>query len=384
MEGGGHTDARALSPRAPGQLPAIRAGSIRTGTEKGPRASPSRARLAPPGMSRAALRAARTLLARAPPAAPPRGARTAAMAARRYIDIGANLLDPMFAGEYHGKQAHEPDLDRVLERAWAAGVDRMIVTAGTLGEARAALELCRRDPRLFCTVGVHPTRCGEFEDNALGGPDAYLAELVRVAEEGKALGKVVAVGECGLDYARLQFCDAATQRRYFARQFDLVRATGLPMFLHLRDATDDFLQVLAENADALAGTRGAVVHSFDGSAGDLRRVLAHERLMVGLNGCSLKTEENLAVAREVPVDRLMVETDCPWCDCRPSHASAAHIAARPPARDKKRWDAAAQVKGRNEPCNIGMVVEAIAGAKGVADVDALCEAIHANTVRVFF
>mmetsp|Transcript_53739 Transcript_53739/g.78489 ORF Transcript_53739/g.78489 Transcript_53739/m.78489 type:complete len:104 (-) Transcript_53739:399-710(-) len=79
------------------------------------------------------------------------------------IDIGANLLDPMFQGIYHGSRKHEADLGAVLDRAWSNGVEKIIITAGTLGEARAALRLARTDPRLYCTVGVHPTRCREFE-----------------------------------------------------------------------------------------------------------------------------------------------------------------------------------------------------------------------------
>lgn len=62
----------------------------------------------------------------------------------KYIDIGANLLDPMYHGEYHGKSYHDDDLDAVLSRAWNAGMHRIIVTAGTLQEARMALELCRK------------------------------------------------------------------------------------------------------------------------------------------------------------------------------------------------------------------------------------------------
>lgn len=94
-------------------------------------------------------------------------------------DIGANLTDSMYQGEYRGTSAHEPDLDAVLARAWAAGVEKIIITAGTLSDARTALDLARTDPRLFCTVGVHPTRCNEFESAPEGG-EAYLLALKQV------------------------------------------------------------------------------------------------------------------------------------------------------------------------------------------------------------
>ena len=85
----------------------------------------------------------------------------------------------MYQGEYHGKQYHEPDLDAVLQRAWASGVEKIIITAGTLAESRAALQLARSDSRLFCTAGVHPTRCSEFDEHP-GGSARYAEELQEV------------------------------------------------------------------------------------------------------------------------------------------------------------------------------------------------------------
>lgn len=85
---------------------------------------------------------------------------------RRFIEIGANLLDKMFTGKYHGKKMHAPDLPLVLERAWKHGVESIIITASNLRDAHRAVELCRRHNaahpvgtacRLHCTVGVHPT-----------------------------------------------------------------------------------------------------------------------------------------------------------------------------------------------------------------------------------
>lgn len=113
---------------------------------------------------------------------------------------------------------------------------------------------------------------------------------------------------------------------------------------------------------------------------------------IGLNGCSVKAEENLAVVAEVPLDRLQVETDGPWCEIRPSHASArlltqggaAAAAAVPRAVKKERWDASgeAMVKGRNEPCTVGLVVHVIARVKGLS-VEEVAAAAWRNSVRMF-
>ncbi|KFM28574.1 Putative deoxyribonuclease TATDN1 [Auxenochlorella protothecoides] len=301
-------------------------------------------------------------------------------------DIGANLTDPMFLGSYHGKTGvHPPDLDRVLQRAWSAGLTRIVITATNLEESRVALALARTDARLYCTAGVHPTRCGEIEA-APEGAAAYWEALRGVLEEGKREGKTVAVGECGLDGDRLQFCDMVTQQRWFEAHFRLAAEVQLPMFLHLRAAAPAFLDTLARQP---AGALRGVVHSFDGTLEEAHKVLSYPGLFIGLNGCSLKTgkclrlAENVAVAAALPLDRILLETDAPWCEIRPSHAAHVHVQTRLQVRDKKKWDPDAAIKSRNEPANLRQVLEAVAGARGM-EAGALAAQVHANALALFF
>ena len=117
-------------------------------------------------------------------------------AKRELIDIGANLLDPVFRGTYHDKKRHDSDFDLVLERAREHGTGRIIVTAGSLEESREALALARSHENLYCTVGVHPTRCNEFgygEGGAEGleKARAHVQALLEVARDGMRDGKVV-------------------------------------------------------------------------------------------------------------------------------------------------------------------------------------------------
>ena len=335
----------------------------------------------------------------------------------KFIDIGANLLDSMYEGRYHGNDypAHENDLDAVLQRAWDAGVSKIIITAGNLSESKAALQLAMRDERLFSTVGVHPTRCGEFASHP-DGPQAYMQSLLHVLEQGVKANKVVAVGECGLDYDRLNFCDAATQKTWFEAQFALVRASRLPMFLHLRGsngtyssssgdtgsgndtqttACRDFLEILNRH---LGEFPAGVVHSFDGTAAEATEILSITSLDIGINGCSLKTEENLGVVATIPPTRLHLETDAPWCDIRASHAGFKYIKTKFAAKDKKKHDVGLLVKGRNEPCSVRQVLEIVAAVQVVGNSDsnttddgnenknlkALADQVYKNSQRVFF
>jgi hypothetical protein len=150
-------------------------------------------------------------------------------------------------------------------------------------------------------------------------------------------------------------------RAALAMQLALAADLGLPLFLHLREADEPAADGGAPALDALCAAlasapplpRGGVVHSFDGSAASLARVLAlPQRLDVGVNGCSLRTATNLSVAATIPLDRLLLESDAPWCGLRPAHASAAHAPAQAKAVDAKKWAPGARVKGRNEPAAV--------------------------------
>ncbi|KAH8390255.1 hypothetical protein KR200_010668 [Drosophila serrata] len=284
----------------------------------------------------------------------------------------------MFQGRYGDSQKHTADLDVVLARAWQQGLQKIIITAGCLKDVDEALELAGKDERLFTTVGTHPTRCGEF----LPDPEGYYNQLRSKIEENP--GKVLAIGECGLDYDRLHFCDAETQRLYFEKQLSLAGEFGLPLFLHMRNAAADFMSILERNRDKLRQCGGGVVHSFTGTLEEAQSILGFGGLYIGLNGCSLKTAENAEVVRHLPNDRIMLETDCPWCGIRPSHAGHKHVATRfPTVKKKEKWTADTLIDGRCEPCQISQVLEAIAGIKEEPK-EKLAELYYQNTLDLFF
>ncbi|THC88835.1 hypothetical protein EYZ11_011719 [Aspergillus tanneri] len=291
----------------------------------------------------------------------------------RYVDIGINLSDPVFRGEYHGKQVHDNDLDDIVQRARDVGCQKFMVTGSDLEESWRAVELAQKYPGFcYATVGVHPCQAKLFDEYP-GGASKMLEDVKTLALESKQAGQAVAFGEIGLDYDRLFLSSKELQLKYFEAQLDLAVEVQLPLFLHSRAASEDFEKLLMPRLEKLPGS--GLVHSFTGTLEEMNRMVAMG-LHIGVNGCSLKTEENLEVVKAIPLDRIQIETDGPWCEIRPSHASAKYLegaVALPKAVKKERWQKGCLVKGRNEPVAISHVAHVIAKVKGIT-VEEVCEA----------
>lgn len=136
-----------------------------------------------------------------------------------------------------------------------------------------------------------------------------LAAVKSLAIESRDAGLATAFGEFGLDYDRLYMSEKEPQLKYFEWQLDLAVELQMPLFLHSRAAADDFERLLRPRIVKLP--KRGLVHSFTGTLEEMRR-LVELGCDIGVNGCSLKTEENLQVVREIPLERLQIETDGPW------------------------------------------------------------------------
>ncbi len=206
------------------------------------------------------------------------------------IDIGCNLTHESFDG----------DRDEVIRRADEAGVVQMVVTGASEEGSVAARGLAHDYPGiLFATAGVHPHRAAEFSSDT----ESVLREL-------SADDVVTAVGETGLDYFR-DFSPRAAQRKAFERQLELGADTGLPLFLHQRDAHGDFIAILREVRDTLSRV---VVHCFTGSRDELAEYLDLD-CHIGITGwiCDERRGTHIKdYLTDIPADRLMIETDSPY------------------------------------------------------------------------
>eukprot|EP00158_Paraphelidium_tribonemae_P005875 Partr_v1_DN27569_c0_g1_i2_m30385 putative TatD DNase domain containing len=194
----------------------------------------------------------------------------------------------MFRGMYRGKLAHIDDSAIVINRSVEAGVTNWLLTGTCLETSRQCIllasDITRNFPQLHCrsTVGCHPTESARFEPN----PHMYVEELRQLVISNRST--VAAVGELGLDYDRLEFCPAHTQREFFRLQLRSLNDLNLPFFLHFRGEAciDDFCDIINENPPAAGG----VVHSFTGTEDEMTRILSMG-LDIGINGCSLRTDQ---------------------------------------------------------------------------------------------
>lgn len=257
------------------------------------------------------------------------------------IDIGINLTHESFSHDF------EP----LLHRARAAGVAQMVVTGTTAQASSAAADMARAHPRrLYATAGVHPHHAAELDQPA---EEVLIALLKRV--------EVVAAGECGLDYYR-NYSPRAAQLTAFARQLEWAASCGKPLFLHQRDAHDDFIALLRQHPDALRA--GGVAHCFTGGARELEECL-ELGLCIGITGWICDERRGLAlrelVAR-IPAGRLMLETDGPYLLPRDLHP-------KPATR-------------RNEPAFLPHIAAVVAQLRG--ESPAQCAAHTTATARALF
>lgn len=240
------------------------------------------------------------------------------------VDIAGNLTNKAF----------REDLLAVLQRATDAGVSAIVVAGVSTTTSRRGLEMAlhHRGPlQLVATSGIHPHHASDATPEAL-------REIAELASK----ERVVAVGECGLDYNR-NFSPPDAQRRAFEAQLEIASGTTKPVYLHERDAHDDFARILERWRPKLAG---GVVHCFTGDRRTLERYLAMD-LHIGITGwiCDERRGQHLFdLVRLVPRGRLMVETDCPYIlprDMIPKPSS-----------------------GRNEPAFVVHVARAVAKHRG--------------------
>ena len=260
-----------------------------------------------------------------------------------YIDIGINLTNKQFAGEY----------DEVIDRAISAGVEQILLTGTSVRSSKEALALAKEYPEtLFATAGIHPHDAKTMNAESI----KILAALLKEK-------KVVAVGECGLDFDR-DFSPRPVQESCFHAQLSLAEEVQKPLFLHERAAFDRFITILKEHSSLPEG----VVHCFTGQLKEAKTYL-EMGYYIGFTGAITDMRRFAAleeVVRYVPLDRMLIETDAPFMMPKnvPTHQLSYHQ------------------QRRNEPAFLPYVARTIARYKGVP-LKAVADKTRENAEALF-
>jgi TatD DNase family protein len=251
------------------------------------------------------------------------------------IDSHCHLDFPDFAEE----------LDAVVARAKAAGVERMVTISTKIARGAAYQALAERFPEVWFTIGTHPHQAAEEAETDVEAVRRFAAHP-----------RCVAIGEAGLDY-HYNYAPPDVAARVFRAQIGLARELKLPLVIHAREADEDVARILRE--EMAVGRFAALLHCFSSS-----RALAETGLELGLyvsfsGVLTFKNSGDLrAIARDVPMDRLLVETDAPFL-------------APVPNRGK-----------RNEPAFVVSTARVLAEVKGVS-FEEIAAATRSNTLRIF-
>jgi TatD DNase family protein len=236
------------------------------------------------------------------------------------IDSHAHLDFPQF----------DSDREQVIVRARGSGITAIINVGADLQSSKNSIELAERYPFIFAAVGIHPHDAKTLDEPAL-------QELQNMARH----PRVVAIGEIGLDYYR-DLSPRDKQQEAFERQLDLAHTFDLPFIIHDRDAHDDIMSVLEERTTESRPLRG-VLHCFSGGVSMAQRAL-DIGLHISVGGpVTFRNARQLPeVVRQVPLSRLLLETDCPYLTPAPHRGK------------------------RNEPAYVLLVAQAVAALKEIS------------------
>ena len=234
------------------------------------------------------------------------------------------------------------DFDEMLERAYQNDVKYVVNIGANMDESRVSIELADKYESIYATVGVHPHDVEEINDNSLD-------QLAKWCEH----DKVVAVGEIGLDYFRSQ-TSKEMQAYAFAAQLDVARQMHMPVSIHDRDAHGDVMRMLKNEGKGLNG----ILHCFSGSW-EMAKELIKMDYYIAIGGAvTFKNAAKLPeIAANIPLEDLLLETDCPYLAPHPHRGT------------------------RNEPANIRPIAEFIANIRGIT-LEELAAATTANASRI--
>ena len=237
------------------------------------------------------------------------------------------------------------DLDNVINRARDAGVDKMVVIGWDEASSKLAIQIAEQYDSIYAVIGFHPENIFDIND-----------EILYKTLELYKHHKVVGIGEIGLDYHWTKEPEKREiQKEYFIKQIDFANKVGLPISIHSREAFNDTLEILKKHRPQYGG----VMHCYSGSVENINDII-NLNLYIGLDGPVTFTNSKTPkeVAAEVPLEKLVVETDCPYLSPHPLRGTV------------------------NEPANISLIVDEIANIRQMSKKH-LLDVLYQNSCELF-
>lgn len=236
------------------------------------------------------------------------------------------------------------DMDQTLKSVYETGVRYILNAASDIPSLESTVEMAEKYPFVYAAVGIHPHNANDITDEILFKIKEYTKKT-----------KVVAIGEIGLDY-HYDFSPRDIQKKWLIKQIELAKELKMPVIIHDRESHEDILKIVKENN---AGENGGVFHCFSGSVEMLKTVL-DSNFHIGLGGpvTFSNARKTVEVAKSVPLDRLLIETDSPYLTPEPFRGK------------------------RNDSSYVRFVVEKIAEIRGMS-FEELAEITTQNTKKLF-
>lgn len=250
------------------------------------------------------------------------------------IDTHAHITDDCYV-----------DLENIIDTMSQTNLEKIVIASADYQTSKKAVELANKHKNLYCVIGLHPEYSHQF--------DGQMRQFLINQSSNK---KVVAIGEIGLDY-NSENVDKESQKQVFLEQLQIAHQANLPIQIHVRDAFDDLIAILKQNKNLI--TNGGIIHCFSGS-----KEIANEFIKLGFyiafGGVLTFKNAKKAVesAQYVPLDKIVVETDCPWLSPEPHRGE------------------------RNEPKNMNYVVQKLADIKQMNRQE-LEKILIQNTYKIF-
>ena len=274
-----------------------------------------------------------------------------------YIDTHAHL----------NFEAFDNDWQEVVKKARADEVEKIIIPGSDLETSKRAVEIAEKTEGLYAAVGFHPHHCKGSVD---------VEEIIRKVKKMAKSKKVVAIGECGLDYHVYQKTKYAStalstsqknlQKKVFGKQIQLAKSLNLPMVIHNREAQKEILDVIDHFCRIDGKYPKGVFHCISGGVKYLRKVL-EKGFYIGVDGNVTYSDEVKNLVKEIPLDRLLIETDSPFLLPEPLRSASRS------SRDKL----------RNEPVNVKIVAESVSEIKKI-NIEKVKDLSIKNAEALFF